>query len=81
MAFAAMVAAPGETAMEVRVFVTTGTGTVTVALPMTPSREAVMVAVPGDCPVARPAALIFATAAFEVVQATVAVTSAVELSL
>jgi hypothetical protein len=74
-----MLIAPGDIAIEVRVF--TATGTVTLALPLTPSRVAVMVAEPEDCAVASPAELIFATAAFEVVQATVAVTSAVELSL
>jgi hypothetical protein len=74
-----MVAVAGVTAMDARV--AAGAVTARFALPLTPLRVAVTVAEPEARAVARPAALIFATAAFDVVQATVVVTFAVELSL
>lgn len=56
-------------------------GTVMAALPLTPFMVAVMVAEPVATAVASPEEFIVAIVALELVQATVAVTSAVELSL
>ncbi len=74
-----MVAVAGVMAMEASV--AAGTVTARFALPLTPLRVAVTLAEPEARAVARPAELIFATTAFDVVQDTVAVTFSVELSL
>jgi len=76
----AMVAAAGVTAMEVRVFVGAGGGTVRDALPETPLRVAVMVAEPAASAEARPAGVTFAMAGLEDVQVADVVTFAVVLS-
>jgi hypothetical protein len=64
-------------AMEVMVLAVT----VSVAVPLTPLREAVMMLVPALTPVARPAVLMVATAVVALVQVAVLVTVAVEPSL
>lgn len=76
---AAMLAVAGETAIEVRVAV--APLTVRLAAPLTPLSDAVTVAVPEATPVASPAELTVAVAELELVQVTLEVTSAVELSL
>jgi hypothetical protein len=76
---AATVAVAGETAIDVTVFV--AAGTVSVALPLTPSRVAVIVVEPAATAFAMPDGVIVATAAFASVQFADAVTSAVEPSL
>lgn len=76
-----MLGLAGETATEVRVFATTATGTVTVALPETPLRVAVMVAEPAASAEARPDGAIFAVAVLEDDHVADVVTFAVELSL
>lgn len=81
VAFAAMLAVGGATAMEVRVFTGTGACTVSDALPATPLRVAVMVAEPAVRAEARPAGVTVATAALDEVHVTEVVTFAVELSL
>lgn len=78
----ATLAVGGVTEMEVRV----GGGgveavTVRLVLPLTPLSAAVMVAVPEATPVARPVELTVAVAELELVQVTMEVTFAVELSL
>lgn len=75
----ARVALPGVSAIELRVF--TGAGTVRVALPLTPSKEAVTVVDPGASAAAMPDEEMVATLAFASVQAADLVTSAVEPSL
>ena len=77
-----MLAVAGVTAIEASVG-GGGTTAVTVraAVPLTPLREAVIVAVPAATPVARPAAFTVAVATLELVQVAVDVTFAVELSL
>ena len=77
----AMVAAAGVTAMEVRVFVGAGGGTVRDALPETPLRVAVMAAEPVASAEARPPGVIFAMVGLEDVQVADVVTFAVVLSL
>ncbi len=75
-----MLGVAGVTAMEVMVFVVAAV-TVSVALPLTPIREAVIVLDPAATAVASPAALIVAAALLLDVQVAVEVTFAVELSL
>jgi hypothetical protein len=58
-----------------------GAGTVSVAVLLTPLRDAVMVVDPAATPVARPEALMVATAGAVDVHEAVAVAFAVELSL
>jgi hypothetical protein len=77
----AMLAVVGVTAMEVRVFVTAGGGTVTVALAETPLRVAVMVAEPAASAEARPPGVTFAVSALDDDHVADVVTFAVELSL
>jgi hypothetical protein len=69
----------GMTAIDVTVRVTTPT--LRVAVPLMPFREAVIVVDPDCTAVASPVAVIVATAALADVQVTVALTSAVVLSL
>jgi hypothetical protein len=76
-----MLAVGGEMATEVRVLVTTGMVTVTVALAVTPFMVAVMVTEPAASAEASPEGLIFAIAGLDEVQVAEVVTSAVELSL
>ena len=75
MAPTAMVGVAGVTEMEVRIGVT-----VSVAVPVTPLRVAVMVVEPAATPVARPAATV-ATAGLALVQVAVAVTFPIVPSL
>jgi len=70
----------GDTTTEVRVFATTGAGTVMVALPVTPLRVAVMAAEPAVSAEARPVEVTFAMAGLEDVQVADVVTFAVEPS-
>ncbi len=72
-----MVGLAGEMAMEVSV----GAGTVRVVLPLSPSKEAVMVVDPGAIAAAMPDAVMVATLELSSVQAADLVTSAVEPSL
>jgi hypothetical protein len=81
VALAAMLGAAGVTAMEVRVFVTTGACTVSDAAPEMPLMVAVMVAVPAEIAEARPAGVIPATAVSDDFHVADVVTFAVELSL
>jgi hypothetical protein len=77
-----MVAVGGVTAMDVTVTGGGGgCGTVMVALPLTPVTVAVILVEPEARAVARPAALMVATAGVEDTQAALGVTSAVEPSL
>ena len=55
--------------------------TVRIAVPLTPLKDAVIVAEPAATPLARPEAFTVATAVFELVQAAVAVTICVVPSL
>jgi len=55
--------------------------TVSIAVPLMPLTEAVMVVEPAATPVASPVELIVATVVFEEVQVAIALTFAVELSL
>src|SRR5581483_10640764 len=75
----ARVALPGVSAIELRVI--EGAGTVSVVLPLTPSKEAVTVVDPGAIAAALPDGEMVATLAFASVQAADLVTSAVEPSL
>ena len=73
----AKLAAPGETAMDVIVFVVAA-ATVSVVVPVIPLSEAFMVVEPAATPVAKPLELIVAAAPLEVVQVAVEVTFADE---
>jgi hypothetical protein len=75
-----MLAVVGAMAMEERVG-GVAVGTVSVAVPLTPLRDAVIVVDPDATPVATPAALTVATVVAELLQAAVEVTLAVEPSL
>jgi hypothetical protein len=77
---ATMLGLAGVTAMEVIVFVVAAV-TVSIAVPLTPLREAVIVLEPAATAVASPDVLIVAAALLEDVQVAVDVTFAVELSL
>jgi hypothetical protein len=74
-----MLGAAGVTAMEVRVGAVAVT--VSVALPLTPFSDAVIVADPELTPVARPAAVIVATLVLALTHVTVLVTFPVVPSL
>jgi hypothetical protein len=74
-----MLAVVGEIAIDFTVFNTAVT--VSVAVPLTPFSDAVIVLEPAATPVANPAALIVATDVFELLHVAVAVTFTVELSL
>jgi hypothetical protein len=76
-----MEAVGGVTAIDVTVTGGGGCGTVTAAVPLTPVMVAVTIVEPELNAVARPAALMVATAWFEDTQVALVVTSAVELSL
>jgi hypothetical protein len=77
----AVVAVAGVTAMEVRVLVTAGGGTVSDPLPETPLRVAVRVAEPAASAEARPPGVTFAVSALDDDHVADVVTFAVELSL
>jgi hypothetical protein len=74
-----MLAVVGEIAIDFTVFDTAVT--VSVAVPLTPFSDAVIVLEPAATPVANPAALIVATDVFALLHVAVAVTFTVELSL
>jgi hypothetical protein len=74
-----MLAVLGVIAIETSVF--TAAPTASVAVPLTPLSDAVIVVEPAATPVASPAKFTVATAAVELVQLAVVVTFAVEPSL
>jgi hypothetical protein len=78
--------APGEMlavlgAIEIETSVFTAAPTVSVAVPLTPLSDAVIVVEPAATPLANPAEFTVPTVAVELVQLAVVVTFAVELSL
>jgi hypothetical protein len=79
VATAEMLAVLGVTAIEVSVFAIAPTASV--AAPLTPLSDAVIVVEPVDNPVTNPSEFTVATVAVELVQVAVVVTSAVEPSL